>query len=54
MMGERSDILSQIRDLERQKRDNPAYACGVDAQITALCDRLKMLDRSQFKPRSVV
>lgn len=48
----REAILAEIRALERQKAANPAMAAVFDAQITALCDKLKAI--RPFEPRKVV
>ena len=48
----RAEILAEIKQLERQKAQNPQIAVGLDIQITALCDRLKSIQ--SFEPRKVV
>ncbi|MGN6535207.1 MAG: hypothetical protein ACTHKQ_05680 [Mesorhizobium sp.] len=47
----RESILAEIRSLEAQKAASPHLAGMFDAQITALCDKLKSL--RAFEPRKV-
>ena len=48
----RETILAEIRALERQKEYQPELVHSINAQITALCDKLKAV--KAFEPRKVV
>lgn len=48
----RETILAEIRRLEDQKIREPGHAAYINAEITALCDKLKQA--SVHVPRKVV
>lgn len=48
----RDRILAEIRQLERERDQNPGHEKAFNDRITALCDRLKGL--GAWKPKKVV